>query len=275
MGNLMIKLMYITNQSDIAQHMINSGVDIIFVDIETIGKYERQGGMDTVKSDHTLSDIIKLKKLRGSFEVMIRINPLHSNSNKEIETAIENGADIIMLPMFNSADDLDRVVKLIDGRTKFIPLIETKSALKNIQNICQIDGIDTFHIGLNDLHLDYNAKFIFEMLFHPDLLNACECLKLNNKSFGLGGIGRLNDGLIPSSLILSMHYKLGSSSTIISRSFVNKFTKLEDIKNSVDTNSEISKIREFWSDLTSKNMRFFDEQLDTLKLTVRKVINND
>ena len=45
-----LKLMYITNSPRIAEIAENVGVDRIFVDMEYIGKSERQGGMDTAYS---------------------------------------------------------------------------------------------------------------------------------------------------------------------------------------------------------------------------------
>ena len=45
-----LKLMYITNRTDVAKVAQSCGVDRIFVDMEYIGKEERQGGLDTVKS---------------------------------------------------------------------------------------------------------------------------------------------------------------------------------------------------------------------------------
>ena len=52
-----LKLMYITNNLDVAKIAEDAGVDIIFVDMEFIGKYLRQGGMDTVQSHHTIEDV--------------------------------------------------------------------------------------------------------------------------------------------------------------------------------------------------------------------------
>ena len=49
-----LKLMYITNNPDIALVAEAAGVDRIFVDMEHIGKSRRQGGMDTVQNCHTL-----------------------------------------------------------------------------------------------------------------------------------------------------------------------------------------------------------------------------
>ena len=53
----MIKLMYITNSPRVAALADQAGVDRIFVDLESVGKQLRQGGMNTVQSDHTLADI--------------------------------------------------------------------------------------------------------------------------------------------------------------------------------------------------------------------------
>ena len=58
----MLKLMYITNDENVAKIADKHGVDRIFVDLEQIGKQERQGGMDTVQSKHTLDDVKKIKK---------------------------------------------------------------------------------------------------------------------------------------------------------------------------------------------------------------------
>ena len=49
-----LKLMYITNRPDVALIAEKYGVDRIWIDLETLGKEERQKGMNTVKSNHTV-----------------------------------------------------------------------------------------------------------------------------------------------------------------------------------------------------------------------------
>lgn len=56
-----LKLMYITNNPDVAKIAEEAGVDRIFVDMEFIGKASRQGGMDTVQCHHTVADVRKLR----------------------------------------------------------------------------------------------------------------------------------------------------------------------------------------------------------------------
>ena len=58
-----LKLMYITNNPKIAVVAENAGVDRIFIDMEYIGKDIRQGGMDTVKSHHTIDDIAAVRQV--------------------------------------------------------------------------------------------------------------------------------------------------------------------------------------------------------------------
>ena len=72
-----LKLMYITNQPQIAQIAESSGVDRIFVDMEYIGKADRQGGLDTVKNHHTVEDVRRMKQAVESAEVLVRVNPLY------------------------------------------------------------------------------------------------------------------------------------------------------------------------------------------------------
>ena len=55
--NMPLKLMYITNNPMVAKIAENSGVDRIWIDLETKGKEQRQKNMDTVKSRHAISDI--------------------------------------------------------------------------------------------------------------------------------------------------------------------------------------------------------------------------
>ena len=102
-----LKLMYITNRPEIAQNAETAGVDRIFVDLEYIGKAERQGGMDTVQSRHTLDDVKRISEAITTAELLVRVNPIHDaldnypSSKDEIDATIEAGADILMLPFFH------------------------------------------------------------------------------------------------------------------------------------------------------------------------------
>ena len=136
--DMSLTLMYITNNPVTAQIAQEAGVDRIWVDMEYIGKEERQGGLDTVKSHHTVEDVEKLRPIIDKSELLVRVNPLHEasidycSSKEEIETTIQAGADVIMLPMFKTAVDAERFVQYVDGRAKVQLLLETAEAAETL-----------------------------------------------------------------------------------------------------------------------------------------------
>ena len=229
----MLKLMYITNDPAVARIAVDTGVDRIFIDMEVLGKAERQGGMDTVQSHHVPADIATVRSAIGDrAEIMARINPLNSDSQAEINAAIANGADVVMLPMWRTADDLCQLVSMVDGRAKVMPLLETDTAADNLPEAVKVSGIDQMHIGLNDLHLCYHQKFMFQLLADGTVDRLCAQLRDANIPYGFGGVGRPGSGTLPAEYIIGEHYRLGSQYVILSRSFCNtgKITDMGEIR---------------------------------------------
>lgn len=222
-----LTLMYITNKPDVAKIAQRSGVDRIFVDMEYIGKEDRQKGMNTVKSHHTFEDISSIRKAinGGNSSLQVRINPIHEatceycSTEEEINTVIDCGADIIMLPMFKSADDVYRFVTAVNGRARTLLLLETPEAEKAVEEIIRIDGIDEIHIGINDLHLAKNKKFMFELYVDGTLDRLARIMNENGIRYGIGGIARVGHGILPAEYIIAEQYRLGSQMAILSRSF--------------------------------------------------------
>ena len=220
-----LTLMYITNNPTIATIAQNAKVDRIWVDMEHIGKEERQSGMNTVKSHHTIEDIVRLRPIVKSSLLMARVNPLHQatkqycSSKEEIENTIKAGADVIMLPMFTSPAQAEEFVCLVNGRAKVQLLVETIEAANNIEQICSVQGVDEIHIGLNDLHLQYKQKFMFELLANGTVERLCNIIKEKNIKYGFGGIARVGYGTLPAEYIIAEHYRLGSTAAILSRGF--------------------------------------------------------
>ena len=230
-----LKLMYITNNPDVARIAEEAGVDRIFVDMEYIGKADRQGGMDTVQSRHTAEDVRRLRPVVKKAQLMVRINPMHSgtaeynSSREEIEAVIEAGADVIMLPYFKTVEEVKLFVELVAGRAKTFPLVETPEAVAAIDEILSIPGIDEIHVGLNDLSLGLGRKFMFELLSDGTIDALAEKFKAAGISFGFGGIASLGRGILPSEYVVREHYRLGSTATILSRSFCNVH-KIQDLR---------------------------------------------
>lgn len=223
----MLNLMYITNRPEIAQIAEAAGVNRIFIDLEYIGKSDRQGGMDTVQSRHSLDDIKSVSAAITMAELLVRINPIHKasdeycSSEQEIETAIANGADILMLPYFKTVEEVACFLNIVHGRVKTMLLLETPEAVESIDKILDLPGIDYIHIGLNDLSLGYGMKFMFQPLVDGTVERLSLKFREKNIPFGFGGIASMGKGLIPAEMIIKEHYRLGSTCAILSRSFCN------------------------------------------------------
>lgn len=218
----MLKLMYITNSPTVAKIAADAGVDRIFIDMEVLGKAQRQGGMDTVQSHHVPEDIAAVRAAVGAnTEILARINPMNPNTPAEIDASVQNGADIIMLPMWRSADDLRKLVQLTAGRARLMPLLETDDAVDNLPEALTVPGIDEMHIGLNDLHLCYHRKFMFQLLADGTVDALCRRIQAAGIPCGFGGVGRPGSGTLPAEYILGEHLRLGSQFVILSRSFCN------------------------------------------------------
>ena len=225
--------MYITNNPDVALIAEKYGVDRIWVDLETLGKEERQRGLNCVKSHHTVSDVANISKLLTKSEMLVRVNPWNPNSREEIDNVIEARAQIIMLPMWKTKEEVEAFIGYINGRARNILLLETKEAEQCLDDVLSIKGIDEIHIGLNDLHLSYGLSFMFELLANGTVERICHKIKKKGIPYGFGGVSRIGDGMLPAECILVEHSRLGSSMVILSRGFcsIDNFDSLSDFDN--------------------------------------------
>ena len=272
-----MKFFYITNCKKLALLAVRSGVDRIFVDLEITGKEARQGHLNTVISRHTISDISKLRDVTPINGLLVRINPLNHNSDEEIDLVIQSGADIVMLPMFESANQVEEFISLVDSRAKVSLLLETKKAVLNSKEILSVRGIDEVHIGLNDLHLQLGSSFMFEPLVSGFLMPVFEILKKNSIPFGIGGIARVGQGIIPAELILSEHVRLGSTAAILSRGFSQGILGGGDSIGGADSSifsEELSKLRHFYNKYESGPRELIEENHLTLVSKINQLSNN-
>ncbi len=273
-----LELMYITNRTDVATLAQRAGVDRIFVDMEYIGKDLRQGGLDTVQSHHTVEDVKRLRPILNKSKLLVRCNPIHeasesySSSEEEIDSVVEAGADIIMLPYFKTASEVEKFIKLVNGRAKTCLLLETAEAAENIDSILSVDGIDEMYIGLNDLHLCYGMDFMFQLLADGTVERLAEKIKAKGISFGFGGVARVGTGTLSADCIFGEHYRLGSDRVILSRAFcdVSKEKSLDDIAEKLI--SGVRDVRELEKKLANWTPAQFEEnRLKTIEGTNKVV----
>lgn len=264
----MLNLMYITNNPNVAKVAQKNGVDRIFLDLEINGKEARQGHLNTVISRHSINDVAKLRAVLTTTQLLVRVNPIYSGSKAEIDKVIDDGADIVLLPFFKTRKEVEQFLHIVNGRAKTCLLCETPQAVEYMDEILELKGIDEIHIGMNDLHLGYKMKFMFELLCNGTVDSLCAKFKANKITYGFGGIAGLEGGLLPAKYIIGEHYRLGSQMAILSRSFYN--TDNIDSLDEVDKifQNGVSQIHEYEKFLQKQNQEFFTENH---KVVERKV----
>lgn len=266
-----LNLFYITNDLKIAKIAEQCGVNRIWIDLEKLGKTERQKNINSVKSNHSIQDILKIKPFLSEAELLVRINPWNNNSIEEINKVIDAGADIIMLPMWKTYLEVDNFLRAVGKRVKTTLLLETKEAVNCIDEVLHLE-FDEIHIGLNDLHLSYGLTFMFELLSNGIVEDLCKKFILKKIPYGFGGIARLGYGLLPAEKIIMEHYRLKSSRVILSRSFCDykSFKDYKDFDNFFSKN--IKELRDFESSLDKVSESIFERNKFDVEKCIDKIV---
>lgn len=254
-----MRLMLITNNPEVAKVADDVGVDWVFIDLEKIGKEARQPELDTVKSMHHVTDIPAVKSSLTDARLVVRVNPPGLHSRQEIDEVIEAGADIVMLPYFKSAQEAEDFINHVAQRAETCLLVETMEAVDSMDEIVALDGIDYIHVGLNDIHLQRGTRFMFEFLSEGLMDQIARKIRDTHIPFGFGGVGR-TDALKPTGArILGEHLRLGSTSVILSRAFINidAFDGLEHFAASL--RDGVNDIRECLQHLKTVPDDYFEE----------------
>ena len=167
--------------------MKNAGLDYFILDCE-------HGGYDYADISRT----IMTARLCGLL-VIVR---LPNKDRKDIIKLMDMGADGLLLPMTNTAEDIQQVVKYAkyqpigergistmrahtfynpppineylvsaNARTKVFAQAETIDGVKNIEAILAVEGVDGVFIGPNDMSADYGCLGNNEA---PEILAAIE-----------------------------------------------------------------------------------------------------
>ncbi|MEJ6008146.1 aldolase/citrate lyase family protein [Paucibacter sp. AS339] len=268
-----MRLLYITKDPAVGQVAQRAGVDWIFVDLEYLGKKDRQANRDTVISTHTLDDVRAMREVVTTSQLMVRINPWGAWSSDEITDVIAAGADIIMLPFFSTAGEVKDFIVKVGGRAKTCLLLETLTAIEVLDDILAIPGIDFVHIGLNDLHIERGTTFMFEFLADGGVDRIAAKLRNAGITFGFGGMARIGGLVPPAERILAEHFRLGSTGVILSRSFCHpsQATGTEDFEEMFQ--QEVEKIREQERTLVQADAGFFEHNRRQVIDEVAMVVN--
>lgn len=223
-----------------------AGVDRIGIDIERLGKRDRQGDIPNARiSDHDMDDLKAVAATAKHAMVFIRLNPLHTGTPAEVERALSLGARVLMLPYFTSAYEVACFVDAVAGRAMVTLLLETAAAAARLHEIVAVPGVSEIIVGLNDLHRTFGLASHFEMLA-SDMMVTIGCqVRDAGLRFGFGAVARPGDTSlpIPADLVLAQYPRLGATSAWIARSF------LKPGNNVTGFESEIARLRgaiDYW-----------------------------
>lgn len=171
---------------DIAELTAMIGFDFIVIDNE-----------HGVMEQSTLADMVRASQLRG-VPAIVRVT---MKEYDHIQKALDFGANGILCPLVNTAEDARKVVDMAnyfpDGHrgTAYLPRaahygmvpdkraylkqanvtkllacqVETKQAIENLDQILKVEGIDVYFIGPGDLAASYD-----EPTCSPDMLKITE-----------------------------------------------------------------------------------------------------
>lgn len=213
----------ITNDEQLAATADLAGVNRIGIDLEYLGKAARQAGHDTRMSRHDWDDLARISRCLHRADLFVRINPIHPGTESEIETALECGAKVLMLPSFRTAAEAATFARTVRGRARAVLLAELAPAVVRIREILEVRGVDEVMLGLNDLRLQLGVENHFEVLASPliDML-AAEVLR-KGLPLAIGGVGRVGDTTVPvpPDLVYAQYPRLGATGAWLARSFIN------------------------------------------------------
>lgn len=211
-----------TDDPELAARADAAGIDRIGVDLEREGKRERQAGLGTWISPHSVDRLPSLRAAIAHAQLFARVNPLSSQTAGEVDLLIAEGVEVLMLPMFAGAKQAASFVELVGGRAGVVLLLETLSAAREIERIVSVDGVCEIHVGINDLALSLGMRNRFEVLDCELIEHVSRCVLEAGLRFGIGGIGRAGDESLPiaSDLVYAQYPRLGATAALISRAFL-------------------------------------------------------
>ncbi len=199
-GNAVGTFLGVTNVP-ILEGLAFTGLDFVVIDTE-------HGPYDT----ETMSDLIRTAE-QGGMAPLVRVADV---THKEIQRAVDNGAQGIIVPCLREVDDFKEAVRLTkfaplgnrgfikargsgfgkapwasgtlteymeksNERVLLLPQCETVEALEHIEEIVAIDGLDGIFIGPFDLSICMGIPAQFD---HPDFRAAIDRILLACKKAG-------------------------------------------------------------------------------------------
>jgi HpcH/HpaI aldolase/citrate lyase family len=225
-----------TDDAELAGAADEAGVDRVGLDLERLGKHERQGAYPHLRiSDHRVEQLPSLRARLRRAQAFARVNPLNLDSGGEIDRALGAGAEVLMLPYFHTAAEVETFVRLVRGRAFVSLLLETAAAADDVAAITRVRGVGEIVAGLNDLSLDLGFSNQFTLLVSPVLERVAGEVRAAGLPFGFGGLADPENDALPvaPSLVYAQYPRLGATRAFVARKFTALGLRPGDLKQGV------------------------------------------
>ena len=192
-----------------------AGVEGVVVDWERKGKVERQARADTQIGCDTLADLRRIRAATHA-RVLCRINGYGPWTAREVQEAVGEGVDELLLPMVRGPEEVRGVLDLAGGRCGVGILVETLDAVARAAELARLP-LARAYLGLNDLAIERQSGSIFAAVADGTLERARRPFDV---PFGFGGLTLPERGVpIPCRLLMGEMGRLGCRYSFLRRSF--------------------------------------------------------
>jgi hypothetical protein len=148
--------------------------------------------------------------------VICRINKYSTRTAEEVEQAVAGGADEILLPMVQSTEEVEHVLRQARGRCGVGILVETVAAIQVVQELARLP-LCRVYVGLNDLAIERRAPNIFTAVLDRTVEGVRGHFRV---PFGFAGLTLRDCGYpIPCRLLIGEMARLQCGFGVLRRSF--------------------------------------------------------
>ena len=204
-----------SNDSRYAGAASRAGFSAIVVDWEWRGKADRQRGFDT---EINLGGLDALRAVREavSCKVICRVNNARDSLEAEVELAIDNGANEILLPMVRHPAEVEALLTRIDGRAHLGVMVETREGMGMGREL-EPFPLSRVYIGLHDYQIESQGHTLFSPLVDGTIDRFLADFR---GALGFAGITRPACGApIPQWMLLAAMHRAGCQFGVARRGF--------------------------------------------------------
>lgn len=208
-------ILLFSHEPDYAAAAVDGGVAGVLVDWEWRGKGTRQAGWDTQINHGTAEDLCAIAAVAQG-RASCRINNQPGQREIECDLAIACGASEILLPMARRVDEIESLLRHVDGRAAVSVLVETAEAMGLGRELARLP-LARVYVGLHDYRIDTGGLGLFDPLIDGTIDRFRDTYP---GSFGVAGVTCVQGGHpVPQRLLLAAMARLDCDFGVARRAF--------------------------------------------------------